>query len=112
MKNIHHYYRRARLCCIEAAIITVAVCAFLLPSFEIFRHTGDNYFTVSINGTQVGRLGSAERLDRMLAVARKQVAKDAGSDDLVFMDLDIETVGSERIFGCIDDERTVVENMT
>lgn len=112
MKKIHHYYRRVRLGLMEAAIITVAVCAFLLPSFEIFRHTGDNYFTVSINGTQVGRLGSVERLDRMLAMARKQVAQDADGSDLVFMDLDIETVGSERIFGSIDDEKTVIENMT
>ena len=112
MKKIHHYYRRVRLGLMEAAIITVAVCAFLLPSFETFRHTGDNYFTVSINGTQVGRLGSVERLDRMLAMARKQVAQDADGSDLVFMDLDIETVGSERIFGSIDDEKTVIENMT
>ena len=112
MKRIHHYYRRVRLCCIEAAVITLAVCAFLLPSFTLFENTGDNYFTVNINGICVGRLGSVENLDRMLAVARKQVAKDADGDDLVFMDLDIETAGSERIFGSVDDDRTVVENMT
>ena len=112
MKKTQYYYRRFKLCCIEAAIITIAVCAFLLPSFEVIQRTGDNYFTVSINGTQVGRLGSVEKLDRMLATARKQVAKDADGDDLVFMDLDIETVGRERVFGCIDDDAAVIENMT
>ena len=111
MKNIQYYYRRFRLCYIEAAVITLVVCAFLLPSFDLLQHTGDNYFTVSINGTQVGRLGSAESLDTLLATARKQVAQETGSDDLVFMDLNIETVGSERIFGMIDSAETVVENM-
>ena len=111
MKNINHYYRRFRLCYIEAAVITLVICAFLLPSLQLFEHTGDNYFTVNINGTQVGRLGAVETLDTLLAEARKQVAKDVSSDDLVFMDLDIETIGSERIFGSIDAEETVIENV-
>lgn len=111
MKKIHHYYRRFRLGSIEAAVITLVICVFLLPSLEMLKSTGDNYYTVSINGMQVGRLGSVDKLDRMLADARKQVALSVGDDDLVFMDLDIETVGSERIFGCIDDENTVIENM-
>lgn len=111
MKNINNYYRRFRLCYIEAAVITLVICAFLLPSLQLFEHTGDNYFTVNINGTQVGRLGSVETLDTLLAEARKQVAKDVSSDDLVFMDLDIETIGSERIFGSIDAEEAVIENV-
>lgn len=111
MKNIRHYYRRFRLCYIEAAVITLMVCAFLLPSLQLFEHTGDNYFTVNINGTQVGRLGSVETLDTLLAEARKQVAKDVSGDDLVFMDLDIETIGSERIFGSINAEEAVIENV-
>lgn len=111
MKKIH-YYRRFRLCFIEAAFITLAVCVFLLPSIQTFRRTGDNYFVVSINGTQVGRLGSAQKLDSMLAAARKQVVANVQeNEDLVFMDLDIETAADERIFGCVDDDGTVIENM-
>lgn len=112
MRNVQYYYRRFRLCRIEAAVIALVICAFLLPSYKAFEHTGENLFTVSINGMPAGVLGSLEKLDTMLADARKNAVRSLPGDDLVFMDFDVETAGSERLFGSIDDDSAVVERMS
>lgn len=51
-------YKKIRLCYIEAAAVALAVCALLFPSMQLFKHTGDNFFTVRLNGVEVGRLSS------------------------------------------------------
>ena len=112
MKNGQHYYNRLRLCCIEAAAITLTVCAFLFPSAQPFQHTGDNFFAIKLNGVAVGNLASADNLDRLLTEARRQAALQDESKELVFMDAELEMEGSEKIWAAVDNEDTVVENMT
>lgn len=77
------YYKRLKLCYIEAAAITLAVCAFLFPTIQLFQHTGNNFYTIKLNGTEVGRLGSTENLDTLLMTARRQAVVESGSDELV-----------------------------
>lgn len=111
MKKIHHYYRRFRLCYIEAAVITVIVCIFLLPSIQFFEHTGDNFFTVFLNGVEVGHIGSTDQLDTMLTDARRKAVLDSGSSELVFMDAQLEIVGSERLWATVDSTPDIIQNM-
>lgn len=112
MRNIQYYYRRFRLGCVEAAAITLVICAFLLPSYETFERTGDNFFEVSINGITVGALGSLEKIDALLSEARKNVVSAQQGDDLVFIDCDVQTTGSEKLFCIIDDEDAMLERMS
>lgn len=109
MKGIHHYHRRFRLSLLKAELFTVIICAFLLPSYVKLEKTGDNYYTVSLNGIEVGSVGDIGELDFCLMQARKQVA--AASDDLVFIDADVQTEGREVIWGTIDDADTIIANM-
>lgn len=111
MKKIHHYYKRFRLCYIEAAVITLAACALLFPSLQLFERTGDNFFTVRLNGTEVGHIGSVDGLDNMMAEARRQAVADVGNGELVFIDAELETAGSEKIWAAVDDRETVIGNM-
>jgi hypothetical protein len=104
-------YKKIRLCYIEAAAVALAVCALLFPSMQLFKHTGDNFFTVRLNGVEVGRLSSTENLDDLLVRARRQAVQDIGSDELVFMDAELETEGSEKLWAAVDDEADVVERM-
>lgn len=106
-----HYYKRFKLCYIEAAAITLAVCALLFPSIQLFKHTGNNFYIIKLNGTEVGRLDSTERLDDLFVAARRQAVAESGSSELVFMDAELESVGEERFWAAIDDEDTVVANM-
>ena len=105
------YYKRLKLFYLEAAAITLAVCAFLVPTIQLFQHTGNYFYTNKLNGTEVGRLGSTENLDTLLMTARRQAVVESGSDELVFMDAELETTGEERVWAAIDDEETVVANM-
>lgn len=95
----------------EAAAITLAVCVFMMPSLQPVKHTGNNYFTIKLNGVEVGHVASTENLDDMLVQARRQVVADTGSDELVFIDTDLEAVGSERFWASVDDAKTVIRNM-
>lgn len=111
MKNIHYYMKRFRLCHIEAAVISLAACAFLLPSVQSFQHTGDNFFTISLNGTVVGNIGSTQNLDTMLSEARRQAVASTGSSELIFIDSQLEIDGSEKIWAVVEDEEDVIQNM-
>ena len=111
MKKIKHYHRRFKLCFLEAAAITLAVCAFLVPSIQLIKHTGNNYFTVKLNGVEVGHVGSEENLEDLLVQARRQVVADSRSDELIFIDTNLETVGSERFWAPVDDTKTLIDNM-
>lgn len=59
----------------------------------------------------MGRLSSTENLDDLLVRARRQAVQDIGSDELVFMDAELETEGSEKLWAAVDDEADVVERM-
>lgn len=106
-----HLYRRIKLCYIEAAAIALVACALLLPSLQFFKHTGDNFFTVRLNGVEVGNLSSTDNLDDLLVRARRQAVREIGSDELVFMDTELQTEGREKIWAVVDDEDEVVRRM-
>ena len=106
-----HFNKKIKLCYIEAAAIVVVVCVLLFPSMRLFKHTGDNIFTVRLNGVEVGTLSSTENLDGLLVQARRQAVREIGSDELVFMDTELETEGSEKLWASVDDEEDVIERM-
>lgn len=106
-----HLYRKVKLCYIEAAAIALAACVFLFPTIQHFKHTGDNFFTVKLNGVEVGSLSSTEHLDELLVRARRQAVSEIGSGELVFMDTKLEAEGSEKLWAVVDDEEDVVERM-
>lgn len=109
MKGIHHYHRRFRLCLMKAGGLAIITCAFLFPSYVKYERTGDNYFTVSLNGEVVGNVGSEADVDTCMIEARKQVVSD--KEDLVLIDTDLEITGQEIVWGKIDSESTVIQNM-
>ena len=105
------YYKRLRLCYMEAAAITLVVCAFLFPSIQFFKNTGNNFFTIKLNGVEVGKLDSTENIDTLVMAARRRVAAKGEDGELVFVDTKVETSGTEELWGVVDGDDTVVENM-
>lgn len=106
-----HFNKRMKLCYIEAAVIVLVACVLLFPSIQFFKHTGENVFKVRLNGVEVGTLASTEHIDRLLVQARRQAVRDLGSDELVFIDTELETEGSEKLWAAVDDEEEVVARM-
>jgi murein DD-endopeptidase MepM/ murein hydrolase activator NlpD len=111
MKHARNYIKRFKLCYMEAAAVTLLICLFLFPTWNPIEHNGDNYFVVKVNGTEVGVTGSKDMIDDMLVEARRNVVSQLGTDELVFMDVSLETEGSEKLFGVVDSRKDIVENM-
>lgn len=109
MKGIHHYHRRFRLSLIKAGGLAIIACAFLLPSYIKYERTGDNYFTVTLNGQAVGNLGSMDSIDACMIKARKNIVSE--QKDLVLMDTNLEVTGKEIVWGKVDSEAEVIKNM-
>ncbi|MDE7479346.1 MAG: M23 family metallopeptidase [Lachnospiraceae bacterium] len=106
-----HSNKKLKLCYIEACAIALAVCAFLFPSIQLLKHTGDNFFTITLNGIEVGNLASEEHLDELMIKARRQAVGELGNGELVLMDTELESVGSEKFWAVVDKEEDVIRRM-
>lgn len=109
MKKIHHYHRRFRLSLMKAGALATVICAFLLPSYVKFEKTGDNFFTVTLNGVAVGNVANEVLAENCMTEARRQIAKT--QEDIVLIDADLQISGQERIWGKVDDTDEVIANM-
>ncbi len=109
MKRITSYYKRLKVRNIKIAVLAVFVSIFFLPSFVPFEKTGNNIFTVILNGKEVGIVSDAEEAEEYMMEARRQVAK--GKEELVLVESDLETKGSEVLWGKIDEPDRVVSRM-
>ena len=69
---------------IKVAAFASFVSVFFFPSYQKLESTGDNIFTVYLNGTQVGIVEDPVQVDSCLIAARKRLA--GTSDELVLAD--------------------------
>lgn len=82
---------------------------FFAPVFPKFERTGDNYFTVSVNGTVVGSCSDVGEVEELVTQARREIAKN--SDDMVYIPVDIQAEGKEVLFGQVDSRRQLGANI-
>ena len=74
-----------------------------------FEKTGENLFTVTINGQTIGKIGDTSLLEEYIADARKEIAKR--QEELVFIDTEVTTQGEEVLWGKVDSESVLRENI-
>ncbi|MDE6606582.1 MAG: M23 family metallopeptidase [Lachnospiraceae bacterium] len=101
--------KRIRFTYIKTAVFSAVVAALFLPTWTKFEKAGDNMFTVLLDGEMIGVVAQVEDADRLLAEARKLLAKREGG--LVLAECNMEFLGEEALFGRIDKEETIIENM-
>lgn len=89
--------------------MAIIVNIFFLPSFMKVEKEGDNIFNVFLNGTAVGVVGDEKCIDGYLRDARMMLAEE--SDEIMLVDTDIRTEGSEVYFGLLDSPRDIARNM-
>jgi murein DD-endopeptidase MepM/ murein hydrolase activator NlpD len=109
MKKITKYYKRLQIRSIKIAVLAVIASIFFMPSYTKIESTGDNMFTVFLNGTDVGKVGDRSVAEEALKEARKALAGDG--EELVLIDSDLELSGEEVLWGHIDDKSVLVDNM-
>ena len=109
MKNMKYNYRKCKFTYIKVTVLSLFCCTLFLKGYTPFEKTGDNYFHVWLNGVEVGTLGDRERAEELLTQARKNIASE--SDELLFMETDLQIAGEEVLWGEIDKESDVLDNM-
>lgn len=82
---------------------------FLLRGYIVFEQTDDNVYHITINGTKVGVTNEMEHVEELLIEARKRIASE--SDELIFIEPDIQLEGEKVLFGKMDDDEILVERM-
>ena len=98
-------WKKLRYTYVKTTLLTLFVCLLFLRGYKPLEKTGQNYFHIFVNGTQVGTIGNAEAADKLLLTARKNVASQ--SETLTFMDVEMSMVGEEVLWGEVDSERQV-----
>ncbi len=109
MKHMTCCYRRLNIIKIKIGVLAIFVSIFFLPSYVPFEKLGNNMFTVILNNKEAGVVASPEEAEEYALEARRQIASD--SEELVLVEGDLETVGSEVLWGKIDAPGQVIDNM-
>lgn len=109
MKKMTCHYKRIKFTYTKITLLTLFCCLFFVRGYTAFEKTGDNLFEVYINGTCVGTLGEKSQAESLLVAARKSIASQ--SDKLVFIEAEMTVDAKEVLWGRVDDEKTVLQNM-
>ena len=109
MKHMTCCYRRLNIIKIKIGVLAIFVSIFFLPSYVPFEKLGNNMFTVILNNKEAGVVASPEEAEEYALEARRRIASD--SEELVLVEVDLETVGSEVLWGKIDAPGQVIDNM-
>ncbi len=110
MKHVTCYYKRLNIRNVKIAILAVIVSIFFLPSYVAFEKTGNNMFRVILNNVEVGVVSDPQEAEDFAIEARRRVAKE--STELVFVESELTTEGSEVLWGQVDAPEDVIDRMT
>lgn len=109
MKKKKSNYKKYKFTYIKTTVFTLFLSTLFLKGYTPFEKTGDNFFHVSVNGRDVGTVSEAERAEELLIEARRELASE--SDELLFMEADMEVTGEELLWGETDEEADVRDRM-
>lgn len=109
MKHITHCYKKIRIRRLRIAVLAVIVSIFFLPSFVPFEKTGNNMFEVILNDVHVGTVSTPKEAQDLALEARRNIV--ARSEELVLVESQVETEGVEVLWGQVDDQELVIQNM-
>ena len=91
-------------------MFVIAVCClFWMPGMIASHESGENYFTIYLNEAKIGATDSIDKIDEVMAQARRIIAGD--STELLYAKMDLEVEGKEVIFGKIDSQRALLNRV-
>lgn len=109
MNRFTKYYKRLRVTFIRTVICVAFVYAFFVPSVMKDEKSDNNYYTVYLNEAKIGATDSQDKIDAIMAQARRMIVGD--STDLLYARMDLEVDAQKVIFGFINDERTLLNRI-
>ncbi len=109
LRVIRNCHKTIRIAYVRAAIFCAMVAAFFLPNYHKLEYTGENLFTVCLNGTPVGILDDVSQVEDWLQEVRRQVALE--KNELVFADVEMTVEGQEVLYAEVNTKEEIMANM-
>jgi murein DD-endopeptidase MepM/ murein hydrolase activator NlpD len=106
MSRLTRYNRKIKMTVVKAMSMTCLFCLFYIPIKES-KSVGDSvgYYTVILNGQELGAVNSEEEAAQALAAARKRISSD--NDEIVLMNPDFSVVEETRLFATRMSEKDI-----
>lgn len=109
MKKITKFHRQISITYLKTAVLVMIVSFFLLPNYIKVIQDGNTIYTVFLNDKQVGTVSDVSKLEDYLLQARRELAEE--SEEMVFVDTDLQITGEEKFFGLTDSKAKIQEQM-
>ncbi|MBD5545469.1 MAG: peptidoglycan DD-metalloendopeptidase family protein [Lachnospiraceae bacterium] len=109
MKKITKFHRQIAISYLKTAFLVMIVSFFLLPNYIKVTKDGNTIYTVFLNGRQVGTVSDVSKLEDYLVQSRRELEEE--SDDMVFVDTNLQITGEEKYFGLTDSKAKIKEQM-
>lgn len=97
MKRLTKYSKRMKLRFIKSAGIISATMIIAFPWFSNFSNTNENYYTVVLNGINMGAVDSRESAEEAYLNARLKIENE--NDASVYIDYDLEVKKEKSLIG-------------
>lgn len=109
LRYFTRHHKRLRFTYIKVATAVIVLAAFFLPNLPELAQTGDNLFTIFLNGQQVGVVADASEAEEWMWDVRKELASQR--EELMFAEVDLEIKGETVLFGAVEEPETVINRM-
>lgn len=109
MKKIKTSYKKYKFTYIKTTLFTLFICLLGLKGYPSFEASEENLFHVTVNGQDVGTVEQREKAEELLLEARRSIASQ--SSELVFMEAELAVEGEAVLWGYVDEEEKVLEQM-
>lgn len=109
MKKFNRAYFRLKYTYVKMTVLTLFCCTLFAKGYNPLEQTGENYFHVKLNGTEIGTTGDASLAEDLLLAARKNIASQ--NEELTFMEAELSVEGEEVLWGTVDSKETLLSNM-
>ncbi len=103
------YYKRLAYLYIKIAAVTLIIAAFFLPSYVKLQLFDESVFTIYLNDVNVGIVRDVEEAEKYIQQIRREIGID--SEELVFVDIEMQAQGEAFLFGKLDKAEDVISNM-
>lgn len=92
-----------------AMLVTALLIFVCVPGIGSTQSKGSNTVSVFVNGTQVGTIKDASRVNELVIEARRRIASQ--NEGLTLVDVNVVLSGSKELVGQIDSDETIVNNI-
>lgn len=113
MIKLTRYNRKIKLTIVKAMSVTCLFCLFYIPIAEKNNNSNVGYYTVVLDGKEIGAVNSVEEADRAFAAARKRISNE--NSDVLYMNPELKVYEESKLFATrmseSDIENAIYDNL-